>query len=153
MSIFWQRYSSRTIIIGLFFLGACHLPPPEAQFSTMESKNVYAEPEAGKGVVYFLEEEIVGNVAFSIWDGDKKIGGVSPGTYFFYQASPGDHIFWSKSDVKRSFSLKVEAGRKYFVYVTSDMSRTVARANFSPAPEQIGTQAVKKLKYSVLTEK
>jgi len=153
MPTLWKRNSVRAIIIACIILAGCHLPSPEAQFFTVESKNVYAEPEPGKGVVYFLEEEIIGNVAFTIWDGDKKIGGVSPGTYFFYQAVPGDHIFWSKSDVKRSFSLKVEAGRKYFVYVTSDMSWTVARANFSLTTEQIGTRAVKELKYSILTEK
>ena len=148
MSISWKRYSGRTTIIVLILLAGCHLPPPEAQFFTTESRNVYAEPEAGKGVVYFLEEEIIGNVAFSIWDGDKKIGVIYPGTYFFYQALPGDHIFWSESDAKRFFSLKIEAGGKYFVYVASDKSWNLAGANFSVAPEKIGAHAVKKLKYA-----
>lgn len=138
-------------MIALVLLAGCNLPPPEAQFSTMESRNVYAEPEAGKGVVYFLEEEIIGNVAFSIWDGDKKIGVIYPGTYFFYQALPGDHIFWSESDIQRFFSLKIDAGKKYFVYVTSDKSWNVARANYSLAPEKTGAQAVKKLKYAGVT--
>lgn len=153
MSIIWKRYSNRTIIIVLILLAGCHLQPPEAQFFTMESQNVYMEPEAGKGIVYFLEEEIIGNVAFSIWGGDKKIGVIYPGTYFFYQALPGDHIFWSESDVKRFFSLKVEAGGKYFVYVPSDKCWNVPRANFSLAPEKIGAHAVKKLKYAGVTEK
>lgn len=137
-------------IVGLLLAG-CAVTPTIKDFK-QHPANIYLEPASGMGIVYFYQEYIGGDVSFEIWDDRKKIGGVSPGTYFFYQALPGDHIFWSETDVKRFFSLKVEAGRKYFVYISWDIGFMAARPLFSLAPEWMGAEAVRSMKYATLTE-
>ncbi|MGA2332289.1 MAG: hypothetical protein ABSG75_11070 [Syntrophales bacterium] len=144
------------IAIATFLLASCAVTPPIRDFN-QHATNVYVEPAPGMGVVYFYQESLIGDVSFPVWDDRKKIGGVSPGTYFFYQAAPGDHIFWSETDVKRFFSLKIEAGKKYFIYVSWDeggygLGFTAARPLFSLAPEWMGAEAVKSMKYATLAE-
>ena len=137
-------------------LSGCAVTPTIKDFN-QHPVNVYPEPAPEMALVYFYQESLMGDVSFEVWDDRKKIGGVSPGTYFFYQATPGDHIFWSETDIKRFFSLKVEAGRKYFVYVSWDeggigLGHMAARPNFSLAPEWMGAEAIRSLKYATLKE-
>lgn len=139
------------IACASLFLVGCAVTPTIKDFN-QHPVNVYAEAAPGMGVVYFYQEYIGGDVSFEIWDDRTKIGGTNPGTYFFYQAVPGDHIFWSETDAKRFFSLKVESGRKYFVYVSWDIGFMAVRPLFALAPEWMGVEAVKKMKYATLAE-
>jgi hypothetical protein len=139
------------IIVAVSAMAGCAVTPTIKDFN-QHPVNVYAEPAPGMGVVYFYQEYIGGDVSFEVWDDRKKIGGTNPGTYFFYQATPGDHIFWSETDAKRFFSLKVEAGRKYFVYVSWDIGYMAVRPLFSLAPEWMGAESIKSMKYATLKE-
>lgn len=99
-------------------LKACGARDNEVKFSadTDKSKHPTPEPSAGKAMVYVLRPTIMGNKVQTTLavDGDWK--GVNRGNnYFFFELEPGEHYICSKAENRDTLTLKVEAGKTYFL--------------------------------------
>jgi hypothetical protein len=78
-------------------------------------------PEPGKAlVVFYREDHVLGStVEYKVRDGaaypTAKIGALPNGSYFTYQAAPGQHIFLSSTEVQQTLVKNLDAGRTYYI--------------------------------------
>jgi hypothetical protein len=85
---------------------------------TKQAQNVFPEPQADKGLVYFYREPkfIGGAISYNIRDKqtNQVIGAIANGTYFFYFATPGQHIFVASTEADSARAIQVEGGKIYY---------------------------------------
>ncbi len=96
----------------------------------------YTYPAAGKALVYFLREKktVGGGIEARMYDGKEKIGALPNGTYFFYQADPGEHTFTSTLEVQDSVTLSLEAGQTYYISAEPKLSAMGMPAKMAAIP-------------------
>lgn len=117
----------------------------------VQEENVYPQPNSEKGIVYFYRnKKFVGSlVSYKIYDtyNGKKvlIGGIDNGTYFFYHANTGKHLF-RVDDVKRSINVK--ADKTYYIRVNIEMGAFSGQAVLTIMRNIEGESAVQSLEYA-----
>lgn len=84
---------------------------------TLQPTNLIPEPEPDTGLVYFYREKRFsgGAVSYNIKEGDKVLGPIKNGTYFFVHAEPGVHTYTASTEETKSRTLTVEAGKTYYI--------------------------------------
>jgi hypothetical protein len=65
--------------------------------------------------LYRSHEPPGGAVGVDIRDNGIDIGALQDGTYFFYHANPGQHVFTATTDTTSTQNLKIQAGATYYV--------------------------------------
>ena len=115
---------------------------------------VHAQPEQGKALVYFMREKkaIAGGTEARMYDGNEKIGALPNGTYFFYQADPGQHTFTSALSIKDSVTLSLEEGKTYYIRANAKLTLLGMPAEMEVIPASVGTETVKELTYVTLRD-
>ena len=156
-----KLFSLLSFMFFLVLLG-CATPVSLNQANSVIHKDHYPLPsdtvDDGKGLVFIYEEgerflpDLI--TAAHVTANGKRVGIISNGSYFVYAANPGVVVFdcerevsSSIDDYKGSRSLRVEAGKRYYLRFTL-MPRTIyVDGRFEIVPEEEGKQAIKNLTY------
>ena len=132
----------------LSFLSSCATVEREAAPSKPD------RPEAGKGLVIFYRERHFtgGGMGYDIKDNGKKIGGLSNGSYFVYQAAPGDHHFTAATEVTEEKVISVVAGKTYYVRGEVQVGIVMGRPHLTEVTNDECSSAIRKLRRVKLRE-
>jgi hypothetical protein len=116
--------------------------------------NVYPKPRPDKGLVYFYRESsfVGGGVSYYVNDGDKRIGGLKNGTYFYTWADPGTHNYWAKTEARAEKTLSVETNKTYYVRGEVGMGFFVGHPKLTIVSEDEGKSAVPHSSYATIEE-
>jgi hypothetical protein len=112
----------------------------------------HERPEPGKAlVVFYREDHILGSpVAYKVRDGNayptETIGALPNGSYFTYQATPGQHVFHASTEVMRVFVLNAVAGRTYYIRGGIRPGVVIWRPDFHEVPREVGASAIASLR-------
>jgi hypothetical protein len=95
--------------------------------ATKQPVNIYPDPEPGKGLVYFYRgSKMYGClVSFKITEDATIVGRIKNKTYFFIQATPGEHTYTVSGGSGSSCTIMVEPGKTYYIKCTALLSGTV----------------------------
>jgi hypothetical protein len=130
-------YSVRNWTFGFLFLGllvGCASVERDTSGVTQD------KPKPGKALVYFYRpRRLVGMaVGFNVRENGVQIGGLPNGSYFVYDAAPGTHSFTAATEVTKSVTLTVQAGKTYYIEGTLGMGAFVGRPELTIVSEQQG---------------
>jgi hypothetical protein len=105
---------SLLICVALFTLAGCATVEPEQTPAGGD------RPAPGKALVYFYREaRFTGRMAkLPISDRGRPVGDLGNGTYFVYQASPGEHLFIRNGRTEFATPVRLEAGKTYYMRCT-----------------------------------
>ena len=150
---------NRSLLLLIFaplFLGGCGTiaPTPDYNDFSEQKERLYPEVRQDKGLIYlFRKDEFKGSaVLLYIWDDDKIIGGLKAGSYFYYWADPGEHVFWSETEDKASVLIDVKTGNTYYVLVEIGMGAWIGVPKLVIEPKAIGATSIKDLSYIALKD-
>jgi len=120
---------------------ACGPKEKEFNYSADTDKSRHPTPDqpADKALVYVLRPSMMGNKVQTklAVDGDWK--GVNRGdNYFYFTLEPGEHYFCSVAENHSLLTLKVEAGKTYYVQQHIHMGVMKARNEIEPMAEEEG---------------
>lgn len=139
----------RVLALGaaLLVLGGC------AGAQVMKDK---PQPQAtgDTAMIYFYRESHFKGAAvvYDIKDGDKTVGILQSGTYFYYPATPGDHTFSASTEASTSLPLHVEAGKTYYVRGSVSMGAFVGHPKLEVTDANSWQTQFADLKYAVKQE-
>jgi hypothetical protein len=135
----------RLVGAGLFLcvLSSCASVEREAAPSRPD------RPKPGKGlVIFYRERHFTGSaMGYNILDNGAKIGGLSNGSYFVYQATPGKHHFTAVGAATEEKVTKIEAGKTYYIRgeVQLGMMIEIGRPHLTAVTNEEGASAIKDL--------
>ncbi len=73
-------------------------------------------PQANKAVVTFVRPSYFGGaIKFGIWDSDRFVGVLTPGSYIQYETDPGEHVFLSRAENWSYVKARLKGGKEYFI--------------------------------------
>lgn len=132
-------------------LKACGPREKEVKYSVDTDKSKHPTPDqpADKALVYVLRPSMMGNKVQTklAVDGDWK--GVNRGNnYFFFTLDPGEHYVCSAAENHSVMTLKVEAGKTYYVQQHVRMGLMKARTEVDSMTEEEGKAKLTKLNLS-----
>ncbi len=143
-------------IFALFQTGCA--TPPNLPLNTQEGHYVSQNPKE-KGTLFFYWEFGIWAIARGIYinANGRRIGGLNRGSYFCYEADPGEITIsvedWLRKDWQRedqSETIKVEAGQRYYFRARLDFGLLDADPGIEIVDNAKGAAAIKKLKYATL---
>lgn len=144
------------LILPIFILGGCGsvAPTPGLYDFSSQPKNVFPEVPKDKALVYFyrLSRYKESSVTFYVWEGEDIIGGLKSGSYFYYMAKPGRHLFWTKTEDKSVVSLDLKPGNTYYIIAKVKMGMWTGVPKLTVVPKSMGSEDVKVLTYSTLRD-
>lgn len=147
-----------TLVLALCLaqvLSGCASMPEENDF-VVRGHQVHPEEHPDAGVIYFYRRDVYSGRAyeFYIYEGEEVVGGLRSGGYFFVEAEPGKHTYWTKTDVKGpdSVTIRVEPGGTYYVEGAIAYGLVIGRAVLRKVPDSMGEKSVGLLPYVVLEE-
>ncbi len=122
-------------------LRACGPKDKEVHYRADTDKRQHPTPPqpADKALIYVLRPSMLGNKVQSklAVDGDWK--GVNRGNnYFFFTLEPGEHDFCSLAENHSLLTLKVEAGKTYFVQQHVELGMMKARNEITLMTDEDG---------------
>jgi len=120
---------------------ACGPKDKEVKYVADTDKSRHPTPDqpADKALIYVLRPSMIGNKIQSklAVDGDWK--GVTRGdNYFYFTLDPGEHYFCSEAENHSLLTLKVEAGKTYYVEQHIEMGIMKARNKIEPMTDEEG---------------
>lgn len=104
-----------------------------------------------KGLVYFYRESSFKGAAiqYDVRDNGDVIGALQSGTYFYENATPGQHTYSSKTEASSEVTLNVEAGKTYYVKGSISMGFMAGHPHLEIVPDEAAAQAaLAKLDYA-----
>jgi Protein of unknown function (DUF2846) len=122
-------------------LKACGPKDKEVDFSADTDKSQHPTPEqpADKALVYVLRPSMMGNKVQTKLAVDGEWKGANRGNnYFYFTLDPGEHYFCSVAENHSLLTLKVEAGKTYYVQQHVEMGVMKARNKIEPMSDEEG---------------
>jgi len=122
-------------------LKACGPKEKEVNYvaDTDKTRHPVAEPADGKAIVYVLRPSLMGNKVQTKLAVDGQWSGVNRGNnYFFFTLDPGEHYFCSQAENRSLLTLKVEAGKTYYLQQHIQMGVMKARNKLDTMTEEEG---------------
>ncbi|GAA4276735.1 hypothetical protein [Aquimarina mytili] len=90
-------------------------------------------PSEEKTIVYFTRASTLGAlINFTYFDGEKPIGRFNGYKYMKYECSPGEHLFWARSENKSFVEANLEAGKIYLIDVIPQIGGIKAAVKLIP---------------------
>ncbi len=113
----------------------------------------YAEPTDDAAIVYFVRPSALG-YAVRLWAfvDDTPVGLNLGAQYTFTTVDPGKHLFWAYAENTSALEMEVEVGKTYYLKQIPNMGLMYARVKLVIVSEDAGKKAIKKSKYTELTE-
>lgn len=126
--------------IPILLAGFAQLPPSPQD---IQAKKFEAVPD--KAVIYLVRDyPDFGDVAATIWLGDKVKITTYPGTYYRWEVAPGTHRIAGQGVDIGTIAVKTERGRIYYVLQRTAPLQNYARSHFSVVTEPVGRAAVRR---------
>ena len=96
--------------------------------------------ETGKGLVVFyrLGKFGGGAIRFNLNHSEGFMGQLLNDTWLYKSATPGEHTFWSQAISQDSITIKVEAGKTYYVKGVVKMGLVAGRPTFIQVNDEEG---------------
>jgi hypothetical protein len=106
----------------LFVVAGCVRTPLRADYVYEDDPQLPVADDSS-AVVYFLREWafIGGGVRYFVFEDNRKIGLLKPGTYFVHKTTPGKHTYWGDHFTKAFVTLDLQAGQTYYISGGVDM--------------------------------
>lgn len=108
-----------------------------------------------QALVYVYRESafVGGGVSYDVYLGEKKVGGLTNGSFFFVDVPPGEHRFWAKTEAEDDVTIHAEAGKTYYIQGEVDMGVLVGQPDLTEVAAATGSAAIAEgLDYVVLTD-
>ncbi len=137
-------------------LKACGPSDKEVNYvaDTDKTKHPTAEPAAGKAIIYVIRHTLSGNKIQTKLAVDGQWKGVNRGNnYFFFTLDPGEHYFCSEAENHSLLTLKVEAGKTYYLQQHIRMGVMKARNKLDTMTDEEGSKALAEVHPSTWTVK
>ena len=128
MAVAWKRLRLRWIMaaVALVVLSGC-------ASAMMQPVAPQSPPEASHALVTFLRPSYFGGaIKFGIWDSERFVGILEPGSYIQVLVPPGEHIFLARAENWSYLHADLEAGRRYFVLANVFPGVWRARVAYDP---------------------
>jgi hypothetical protein len=128
----------------------------DTHYKTDTDKTTHPTPDApaDKALIYVVRPTMFGNKVQTKLAADGKFKGVNRGNnYFFFTIEPGTHYFCSQAENKSTLSLKVEAGKTYYLQQQIKMGFMKARTKLVAISEAEGKEGLAKCHPSTWEEK
>jgi hypothetical protein len=114
------------LCVSLFILGGC-------ASSMMQPVDRQPSPSSAAALVTFLRPSYFGGaIQFGVWDSDRFVGILEPGSYIQVLIPPGEHVFLARAENWSYVHAELEAGRQYFVLAKVFPGIWKARVAFDP---------------------
>jgi hypothetical protein len=98
-----------------------------------------AEAAADKAIIYVIRPSLMGNKIQTKLAVDGEWKGVNRGNnYFFFTLDPGEHYFCSQAENRSLLTLKVEAGKTYYLQQHVRMGVMKARNKLDTMTDEEG---------------
>lgn len=112
----------------------------------------YAEPQPGESVIYFYREKkfIGSGVTYYLLDGDKKIGGLKTGMYFYYVTPPGSRTLCAETEAKVCKTIELEPDETYYIRGDVEWGVWIGRPTLTIVSEIEGKSTIPHLDYVTL---
>lgn len=139
-------------LAGLGLVIACGKEPYNSDFQRY-SMPPLIRPKPDKALVFFYRGySVYPTINYYVNDGNKRIGGVSTGSYFYQYADPGRHLYWGQLDFRNDVVLDVEAGQTYYVKcdLALDSMGMPHKPQFQEASRENAARDMAKLTYAVV---
>ena len=128
----------------------------DTHYKTDTDKTTHPTPDApaDKALIYVVRPTMGGNKVQTKLAVDGQFKGVNRGNnYFFFTLEPGMHYFCSQSENKSTLSLKLEAGKTYYLQQKIRLGFIKARNKLAAISEAEGKEALAKCHPSTWEEK
>jgi Protein of unknown function (DUF2846) len=128
----------------------------DTHYKTDTDKTQHPTPDApaDKALIYVVRPTMGGNKVQTKLAADSQFKGVNRGNnYFFFTLEPGQHYFCSQAENKSTLSLKVEAGKTYYLQQKIKIGFMKARNKLVVISEAEGKEALGKCHPSSWEEK
>ena len=107
---------------------ACGLTEVNYTARTDKNQRPIPEPPPGKAIIYVIRPTMMGNKIQSKLAVNGEWKGANRGNnYFYLELSPGEYHFCSKAENRSLLTLKVEAGKTYYLQQKIQMALMKAR--------------------------
>ncbi len=119
----------------------------DVAYKTDTDKSQHPTPEApaDKALIYVVRPTMWGNKVQTKLAVDGQFKGINRGSnYFFFMLDPGEHYFCSQAENKSVLSLKVEAGKTYYLQQQIKMGFMKARTKLVALTAEEGKEALAK---------
>ena len=117
---------SRVLVVVVLVLSGC-------ASSMMQPVAPQPAPATSSAQVTFLRPSYFGGaIQFGIWDSDRFVGILEPGSYIQIQVPPGEHVFLARAENWSYVHADLEAGRQYFVLAKVFPGIWKARVAYDP---------------------
>jgi hypothetical protein len=106
-----HRFSFKWVLVaaGILVLSGC-------ASAMMQPVALQPPPASSSAQVTFLRPSYFGGaIQFGIWDSDRFVGILEPGSYIQVQVPPGEHVFLARAENWSYVHADLEAGRQYFI--------------------------------------
>ena len=124
---------------------ACESLDTHYKTDTDKTQHPTPEPPADKALIYVVRPTMGGNKVQTKLAADGQFKGINRGNnYFFFTLDPGMHYFCSQAENKSTLSLKVEAGKTYYLQQKIKMGFMKARNKLVAISEAEGKEALGK---------
>jgi Protein of unknown function (DUF2846) len=137
-------------------LKACGPSEKEVHYSTDTDKSQHPTPQApaDKALIFVVRPTMTGNKIQTKLAVDGEWKGVNRGNnYFFFNLEPGEHYLCSRAENHSVKTVKVEAGKTYFLQQHIRMGVMKARNSLEVITPEEGQKAVEKCHLSTWTVK
>ena len=133
------------VVVVVTLLGFCGCASVNKQ-----SKNIFPDPQADKGLIYFYRESkfMGGAISYDVKEGNTVVGAIANGTYFFVFATPGPHTYTASTEADSSRTLQVEAGKTYYVECGVEMGVFAGRPSLKIANEAEAKSVLSTITYA-----
>lgn len=128
-------------------LKACGPKGMEVSYVADTDKHQHPTPAqpADKALIYVLRPSMLGNKIQSKLAVDGNWKGVNRGNnYFFFMLDPGEHFFCSVAENHSLLTLKLEAGKTYYIQQHIEMGLMKARNELGSMNEEEGQNKLAK---------
>jgi uncharacterized protein DUF2846 len=133
---------------------ACGLKEVDYKARTDKKQHPAPDPPSDKAAVYVIRPTMMGNKVQSKLAVDGEWKGVNRGdNYFYFNLDPGEHYFCSKAENSSVLSLKVEAGKTYYLQQKIQMGFMKARNKLVALNDEEGKKGLAKCHLSIAEEK
>lgn len=140
------------MVWGMVVLCGCAKTPSRSEYTEMNVAP-HIEADADSGIVYFLRESAFfgGGISYYIWEDTQKVGLLRSGSYFVHKATIGQHTYWAETESKAFVTLKVDAGKTYYVVGGVGMGMWAGRPTLEIVTEPVASGLLPDLKYTRLS--
>lgn len=168
----WFRKSLAVVVVVAFVLAmgafamaqdkkdlelkACGPKDQEVSYKTDTDKSQHPTPAqpADKALIYVLRPTMAGNKIQTKLAVDGEWKGVNRGkNYFFFMLHPGEHYFCSLAENHSLLTLKVEAGKTYYIQQHVEMGILKARNRLDQMTEEEGKKKLADVHLAIWTVK